>query len=249
MKTTYLLFLTIVWAAWMQGTGYAAEHTAEKRPDADNHLGAQRATPPESGGELLKMLPSSDEEGWRAERRGGAEQAVALIMTVPARFSTALSTPPFRHANFADAASGHPGDAEHAAPADDGKHQPAAKPTDEPRDPGRASNPNRPPSRPSLTKANRPKPLANGRQRSVPGNVLHQRGSNKSGGAASRGLIRNETLRNAVPVRTSSVAQTTGPSRNNVRHRGSNPAAVTGSVNSNRRNTGAIDGTRMSRKH
>ena len=41
------------------------------RPNGDNHPGARRATPPESGGELLKTLPSSDEEGWRAERRGG----------------------------------------------------------------------------------------------------------------------------------------------------------------------------------
>jgi hypothetical protein len=35
-----------------------------------NHPGAQGATPPEPGGELLKTHPSSDEEGWRAERRG-----------------------------------------------------------------------------------------------------------------------------------------------------------------------------------
>jgi len=43
-------------------------------PAADNHPGAQGATPPESGGELSKTLPSSDEEGWRAERRGGADK-------------------------------------------------------------------------------------------------------------------------------------------------------------------------------
>jgi hypothetical protein len=115
--------------------------------------------------------------------------------------------------------------------------------------PSQASVTNHPPSRPSLTKANRPKPLANSRQRPMPGNVLHQPGSNKSGGATSRGLIRNETLRNAVPVRTSSVAQTTVPPKNNVRHRSPNPAVVTGSVNSNRSNSGAIDGTRVSRKH
>jgi hypothetical protein len=47
-----------------------ALQAAEKLSSAYDHPGAQGATPPESGGELLKTLPSSDEEGWRAERRG-----------------------------------------------------------------------------------------------------------------------------------------------------------------------------------
>ncbi|MGA2983810.1 MAG: hypothetical protein ABSG32_08345, partial [Terriglobia bacterium] len=42
-----------------------ASQAAEKLSSAYNHPGAQGATPPESGGELLKTLPSSDEEGWR----------------------------------------------------------------------------------------------------------------------------------------------------------------------------------------
>jgi hypothetical protein len=54
-----------------------ASQAAEKLSSAYNHPGAQGATPPESGGELLKTLPSSDEEGWRAERRGGADSASA----------------------------------------------------------------------------------------------------------------------------------------------------------------------------
>ena len=54
-----------------------AEQVAEKLSPAYNHPAAQGATPPESGGELLKTLPSSDEEGWRAERRGGADSASA----------------------------------------------------------------------------------------------------------------------------------------------------------------------------
>ena len=53
-----------------------AEQAAEKRLPADNHPGARRATPPESGGELAKELPSSDEEGWRPERRGGADKGI-----------------------------------------------------------------------------------------------------------------------------------------------------------------------------
>jgi hypothetical protein len=54
-----------------------AKQAAEKLSSAYDHPGAQGATPPESGGELLKTLPSSDEEGWRAERRGGADSAGA----------------------------------------------------------------------------------------------------------------------------------------------------------------------------
>ena len=77
---------------------------------------------------------------------------------------------------------------------------------------------------------------------------LHQPGSDKSGGAAKGGLIQNETVHNALPVRPSSVVRPTAPSLNNVRHRGPNPAVIGGSANSDRRNTGAINGTRMNRK-
>jgi len=45
---------------------------------SDNHLGAQGATP-DSGGELLTELPSSVEEWWRAEHRGGAEQHIKRV--------------------------------------------------------------------------------------------------------------------------------------------------------------------------
>jgi hypothetical protein len=118
----------------------------------------------------------------------------------------------------------------------------------EQRDYGRASYPNHSPNRPSLTKANRPKQLPNSRQRSLPGNALHRPGSDKSGGAAKSGFIRNETIHNALPVRTPSVVRPAVPLPNNVRHRGPNPAVVGGSPNSQSRNTGAINGTRINRK-
>src|SRR5580658_3997697 len=51
-----------------------AKQAAEKQVPADNHPVARRATPPDPGGELLKTLPSSVEEGWRAERRGGCNR-------------------------------------------------------------------------------------------------------------------------------------------------------------------------------
>ena len=103
-------------------------------------------------------------------------------------------------------------------------------------------------------KANRPKQLPNSRRRSIPGNAmnLHQPGSDKSGAAAKGGLIQNETANNALPVRPPSAVrprQRVSPSLNNVRHRGPNPAVIGGSAgNSNSRNTGAINGTRMHRK-
>jgi len=105
-----------------------------------------------------------------------------------------------------------------------------------------------PPSRASLTKANRPKQLPNSRQLSLPGNALHQPGPDKSGGAAKSGLIPNETVNIALAVRTPSVVRPTVPPPNNVHHRSPNPAVVAGSVNSDSRNTGAINGTRMNRK-
>jgi len=46
----------------------------ENRLPADNHPGAQGATPPDSGGEFAKDHPSSNEEGWRAVCRGGSEK-------------------------------------------------------------------------------------------------------------------------------------------------------------------------------
>ncbi len=150
----------------------------------------------------------------------------------------------------ANTVSDHPRDAEHAPPADDGRHQTGGKASAEQRDLRGASEKNHPPRRASLTKANRPKQLPHSRQRSLPGNAinLHQPGSDKSGGAAKGGFIQNETVHNALPVRTSSVVRPTVPSLNNVRHRGPNPAVVGGLANSDRRNTGVINGTRMNRK-
>ena len=123
--------------------------------------------------------------------------------------------------------------------------------------PRHASDKNHPRSRASLTAANRPKQLPNSRKRSIPGNAmnLHQPGSDKSGGAAKGGLIQNETVSNALPVRPPSIVRlrhNAQPSLNNVRHRGPNPAVVGGSAggsaNLDSSNTGAINGTRMHRK-
>ena len=135
-------------------------------------------------------------------------------------------------------ATAHPGDAELTGPEDVGRHSVVQNSSDIHR---RASHA-------SLIKAVRRKQLRHSQQRSRPGNALYQPGSNKFGGLAKGGFTPNQTVHNAVPVRTSSVARSYVLSRNNVRHRGPNPAVLGGSVNSNRRNTGAINGTRMNRR-
>jgi hypothetical protein len=101
---------------------------------------------------------------------------------------------------------------------------------------------------PASQKANRPKQLPNSRRHSMPGNALHQPGSNRSGAASKSGLVQNETVSNALAVRTPSVVRPTAPSFNNVRHRGPNPAVVGGSPPSHSSNTGTINGARMNRK-
>jgi hypothetical protein len=142
--------------------------------------------------------------------------------------------------------SGHPGDAENAASPRDGRHPPDGK-TEE-RDHGRASGTNHPPRWASLTKANRPQQLPNRRQRPIPGDALHQPGEDQAAGAAKGGLIPNQTVNSASPVRTSSVVRPTGPVLDNLRHRTPNPAVVGASPNSHSGHTGEISGTRMNRK-
>jgi hypothetical protein len=134
----------------------------------------------------------------------------------------------------------------------------AANPSKEQRYPRHASDKNHPRNRASLTAANHPKQLPNGRKHSIPGNAanLHQLGSGKSGAAAKGGLIQNETASNSMPVRppgtVRSTATTLNPSLKNGRHRGPNPAVVGGSAGGsaklNSSNTVAINGTRMHRK-
>jgi hypothetical protein len=117
-----------------------------------------------------------------------------------------------------------------------------------------ASGKNHPRNRASLTPATRLKSIPYSRKRSMPGNAInsHRPDSDKSGGAANGGLVRNEPVNNALPVRPTSAVRapvaSLNPSLNTVRHRGPNPAVVSGSANSLSRTTGAINGTRMNRK-
>jgi hypothetical protein len=152
-------------------------------------------------------------------------------------------------------------------PADEGKHQAGGAATDAERARGRTYDTNRRPGQASLIKARRPPQLPNGRQHFLAGNALRQPRSSRFGGAAKGGLIPSETARSemaqsetvrgatvhgALPVRTSSVFRPTGlpggPSLDNGGHRGPNPAVIGGVATRNSRNTGAINGTGMSRR-
>ena len=157
---------------------------------------------------------------------------------------------PTSPAASANTASGHPRDAAHSTPADHGRNPTGGKAPDEQRGHDRASGPNHPPSRASLTKANRPMRLPNGGQRPIPRNGmnLYQPASNISAGTAKGGFIQNQTVNNALALRTPTFVRPTGPLLNNMPHRSPNPAVIGGSPNLHRSDTGRINGTRMNRK-
>jgi hypothetical protein len=223
MKTMGLIFLTVVWRALASETAYAAPPTMKMRPAPWSAVAAATAF---------------DSFGKFGIRQGG---------------SCCYRTPRWlRLSYFQDGAAAGPrvttGDAEHGAPAGDGRQETGAKASDEQRNHGRASSPNHPPSRTSLTKVNRPMPIPKSRQPPMPGNALHPPGSNISAGAAKGGLIPSQTVNSASPIRTTSVVRPTGPVLNSARHRGPNPAVVGGSPNLRSSNAGTINGTRMNRK-
>lgn len=150
----------------------------------------------------------------------------------------------------ANPASGQPYEGGRTAPANDGRDQAGRAASDEQRRRGRFSGRSHSPSPGSLAKVSRPQQRANNWQHFQLGvdRNLYQPSSDKSGGASRGGLFQNEAFHSAMPVRTSSVVRPGGPSLNNVRHRAANPAIVGGWAISDRRNTGAISGTQMSRK-
>jgi hypothetical protein len=75
----------------------------------------------------------------------------------------------------------------------------------------------------------------------------YQAGSTNLRGAAN--VQSSQVAGKVLPVRPRTAARSNSPwLLNNVRHRSPNPAIVDGLANSNSKNTGAINGTRMHRK-
>ena len=223
MKTACLFFLSISCAMLTHGTGYAVPLSpASRLSKLKDSSSGQRGSAAPLCGKPLAFRPGPPISLSQPRLEGCAFQTTLSRLV---NVQTPRKGEAFPHSGAAEPKASH-----------------------EQRDHGRASDMNHPPSRTSLTKANRPQQLPNSRQRSRPGNALHQPGPDKSAGAAKGGLIRNEAVNIALAVRTPSVVRPTVPALNNVRHRSPNPAVVAGSVNSDSRNTGAINGTRMNRR-
>ena len=151
-------------------------------------------------------------------------------------------------ASSAATASGHPGDPGRAALAGTAKRSEGGKSSDLRRSHGQASLTNHSPSRGTMTKPNHQ--VLNNRQRTQAGNTMALRQPNlaRPTGAGMGGAMPDRAIYNPKAVRVSSTARPAAPSINPVRHRGANPPLIAGPMNSNRRNNGAIDGSRMKRK-
>lgn len=149
----------------------------------------------------------------------------------------------------ANAVGNHSQEADHAAPNGGGTH--IRKHSDDQQNHRKAPDKKFPASNSKRSKSDRPNELANRREHSTSEDSVNSRrpGSDKSGGAAKNGFARSETVNHAPPNRAPSAVHPSVPSLSDVRHRGPNPAIVGGPRSSNTRNTGAIDGTHMNRKH
>jgi hypothetical protein len=140
-----------------------------------------------------------------------------------------------------------PHDVQQTAPSDDGKRQTDGNPSDKQRHVRNVSEDNLPGGHSSTTKSNRPRPLSSDVRRSKLGNSTngHQPSLANPNGATNAKLIQNHEAGPVFSARHPSVVSSNTSSSNKTRHRSPNPAIVGGSGNA--KNTGALDGTRMSR--
>lgn len=148
----------------------------------------------------------------------------------------------------ANTVDNHSRETEHATATNGGTH--LGKASDDQQNHRNISGNKFPTSNSSLSKSNRPTGLPNRRERSAAEDSKnsHRPGSDKSGGAAKNGFTRNETVNHASSNRAPSAARPSVPSLGDVRHRGPNPAIISGAGSSHTRNTAALDGTHMNRK-
>jgi hypothetical protein len=176
--------------------------------------------------------------GYAASLLGAADWGQSVVASQPASAPSAANT-----------VGNHSRETEHATGTDGGTR--VEKTSDDQQNNRSISGNKLPTSNTSLSKSNRPNELPNRRQRSAAEDSknFHRPGSDKSGGAAINGFTRNETVNHASSNRAPSAAQASVPSLGNVRHRGPNPAIISGAASSNTRKTAALDGTHMNRKH
>ena len=133
--------------------------------------------------------------------------------------------------------------ATNAAPPHDPTVQKGGTPSDE-RTRRRSPNKNHPHSQAKPVKANRPKQLRNGRERSTAENVMSVAQPNSSTTAAGAVRVANNRT---LARRPTGVAALSGQQFKNRRNRGAAPATVGGPPSSTR-NTATISGTSINRK-
>ncbi len=119
---------------------------------------------------------------------------------------------------------------------------------DENRDRAPSSHSNHPLSRAAPSKLQRSHRVPKSQQRSQSAKSLHQSASIKPVAAGKGRLIPSGTVHNGAAVRTPNVARPAATLAGNVRHRGANPAAIGGSSDSPRSNTGTINGAAVNRR-
>jgi hypothetical protein len=76
---------------------------------------------------------------------------------------------------------------------------------------------------------------------------LRQPGPSRSSGGEGRGSLRDNTVKNTVPVWLPKIVRPNPATVSNVHHRSPNPAIVSGLANSKTRQSGEISGTLMHR--
>ena len=175
---------------------------------------------------------------------GYAAWTVAAACAAP----SVAAAPQAPSRSAADAVGDHSRETEHATATDRSTH--LGKASDDQQNHRKTSGNKLPTSNASLSKSNHPNELANRRERSAAEDAKnsHHPSSDKSGGAAKNRLTGNETVNHAAANRAPSATRPSVPSLGNVRHRGPNPAIITGARSSKTGNTAALDGTQMNRK-
>ena len=144
-----------------------------------------------------------------------------------------------------NAGSDHSGDAEHATVSSQSKQPKETVASDEHGNSRHIPNRIRPRSRTSLNKTNHPKKVQHNLEHSRPEGVtsMHQQVLTKPADAASKVVTRH-----TPPVRPATGVAISGQQFRNGRNRSATPAVIGGPANP-RRNTEAINGTEVNRKH
>jgi len=137
----------------------------------------------------------------------------------------------------------------YTARADDAKHQQNAKTSDDQPGHPRASVKNHPRGNANLSKARLPKPLPSTRERSTVGKASVSQPLSNRPNVTSRGAsIGGQTVSKPRTIHSAAVSRPSAPSPANLRHRSPNPATLGGSASPIAANTGALNGSRMSRR-